>query len=83
MLDGMYVCAYTQPWRSDGILARLSPSRRKHGVDFADAGTVLHDEQAITISDEGSHEEARFVTLGMAHWADVSTRVRDEEAVRL
>jgi len=26
---------------------------------------VLHDEQAITISDEGSHVEDRFVTLGM------------------
>ena len=38
---------------------------RKHGVDFADAGTVLHDEQAITIPDEGSDEEDRFVTLGM------------------
>ena len=38
---------------------------RKHGIDFADAGTVLHDEQAITIQDEGSDEEERFVTLGM------------------
>jgi len=38
---------------------------RKHGVDFADAGTVLHDTQAITIPDEGSDEEDRFVTLGM------------------
>jgi len=38
---------------------------RKHGVDFADAGTLLHDEQAITISDEDSDEEDRFVTLGL------------------
>lgn len=38
---------------------------RKHGVDFADAGTVLHDEQAITIPDESSEGEDRFVTLGM------------------
>ena len=38
---------------------------RQHGVDFADAGTVLHDEQAITIHDEGSDDEDRFVTLGM------------------
>jgi uncharacterized DUF497 family protein len=37
---------------------------RKHGVDFADAGTVLYDEEAITIPDEGSDEEDRFVTLG-------------------
>ena len=40
-------------------------NRRKHGVDFADAGTVLHDEHAITISDNSSDEEDRFVTLGM------------------
>ena len=40
-------------------------NRRKHGVDLADAGTVLHDEQAITIPDEGSDDEDRFVTLGM------------------
>jgi uncharacterized DUF497 family protein len=38
---------------------------RKHGVDFADAGTVLHDEQAITIPHEGADAEERFVTLGM------------------
>ena len=37
----------------------------KHGVDFADAGTVLHDEQAITIPDESSDAEDRFITLGM------------------
>ena len=38
---------------------------RKHDVDFADAATVLHDEHAITIRDEGSDEEDRFVTLGV------------------
>ena len=37
---------------------------RKHDVDFADAATVLHDDRAITIPDEGSDEE-RFVTIGM------------------
>ena len=36
---------------------------KKHGVDFADAATVLHDEQAITIrADEGIEE--RDVTIG-------------------
>ena len=48
-------------WDSRKAVANL----RKHGVDFADAGTVLYDEQAVTISDEGSNEEDRFVTLGM------------------
>ncbi len=37
---------------------------RKHGVDFADAATVLYDDRAITIADERSDEE-RFVTIGM------------------
>ena len=37
---------------------------KKHGVDFADAVTVLHDEQAITIRDDEGDEE-RFVTIGM------------------
>ena len=37
---------------------------RKHGVDFADAGTVLHDHRAITIPDEESAED-RFVTVGL------------------
>ena len=38
---------------------------RKHGIDFADAGTVLHDERAITIRDENPEDEDRFITLGM------------------
>ena len=37
---------------------------RKHGVDFADAGTVLHDDHAITIP-EGESGEERFVTTGL------------------
>jgi uncharacterized protein len=36
---------------------------RKHDVDFADAGTVLHDHRAITIPDEESGD--RFVTVGL------------------
>jgi hypothetical protein len=44
---------------------KATANLRKHGVDFADAGTVLHDDQAITIPDEGTEEEDRFVTLGM------------------
>ncbi len=47
-------------WNKRKAVANL----RKHGVDFADAGTVLHDDHAITIPDEESGE-ARFVTTGM------------------
>ena len=44
---------------------KASANLRAHGVDFADAGTVFHDEQAITIADDGSDDEDRFITLGM------------------
>lgn len=37
---------------------------KKHGVDFADAATVLHDELALTIHVRHAREE-RFVTLGI------------------
>ncbi len=36
---------------------------KKHGIDFADAISVLEDESAITIPDEHADEE-RFVTIG-------------------
>ena len=37
---------------------------RKHGVDFADAVTVLTDDYALTIEDEPVDGERRFVTVG-------------------
>jgi uncharacterized DUF497 family protein len=37
---------------------------RKHGIDFADAVTVLADDLAITVPDQQSQED-RFVTLGV------------------
>jgi uncharacterized DUF497 family protein len=43
---------------------KASANLKKHGVDFADAATVLHDEQAITIRDDEAGEE-RYVTIGM------------------
>ena len=35
----------------------------KHGIDFADAATILQDELALTVTDV-DHNEDRFVTLG-------------------
>lgn len=43
---------------------------RKHGIDFADAATALHDEQAVTIPDTDT-DERRFVTLA----ADAQGRI--------
>jgi uncharacterized DUF497 family protein len=45
----------------DAEKARLN--LRKHGVDFADAATALHDDIAITILDDDPDEQ-RFVTVG-------------------
>jgi uncharacterized protein len=43
---------------------KAAANLKKHGVDFADAVTVLHDEQAITVRDDEADEE-RYVTIGM------------------
>ena len=43
---------------------KAAANLKKHGVDFADAATVLHDEGAITVRDDEADEE-RYVTIGM------------------
>ena len=46
-------------WDAEKAAANL----RKHGVDFADAETALHDEMALTRPDDDP-EGRRFATLG-------------------
>ena len=48
-------------WDSRKAAANL----RKHGIDFAEAVTVLEDEHAVTEPDVLIGEEPRHVTLGM------------------
>lgn len=38
---------------------------KKHGIDFADAATVLFDDLAITMFDDSVDEQERHVALGM------------------
>lgn len=38
---------------------------RKHGVRFADAVLVLEDDYALTMLDESSDDEERWLTLGL------------------
>ena len=45
-------------------IEKTETNRRKHGVDFADAVSVLEDPSALTLEDEREAEE-RFVTMGM------------------
>lgn len=47
-------------WDGDKAASNL----RSHGVDFADAATVLSDDMAITIMDD-SEDDERHVTLGL------------------
>ena len=43
---------------------KAAANLRKHGIDFADAATVLHDDRALTVRDDDAAEH-RFVSLGM------------------
>jgi len=60
----MYNCTYNIKveieWDSKKAISNL----KKHGIDFADAVTVLEDERAMTISEDYPDEE-RFITIGM------------------
>ena len=47
-------------WDDDKAAANVE----KHGVDFADAVSVLSDDMALTARDSDAAEE-RYVTLGM------------------
>jgi hypothetical protein len=49
---------------------KAASNRRKHGVSFADACSVLEDTAALTIADE-AHEEERWITIGMDSLARV------------
>lgn len=45
--------------------AKAKSNLDKHEIDFADAVRVLADEFALTLFDDDSDEEDRFVTMGM------------------
>jgi hypothetical protein len=45
--------------------AKARSNLRKHGVDFADATTAVEDQSALTMRDEASADEDRWITLGV------------------
>ena len=60
-------------------------SNEKHGVSFAEAGTVFGDDLAITVPDpDHSNDEDRFITIGwskrrrllMVSYTDRGNRIR-------
>lgn len=46
---------------------KAAANLRSHSVSFAEAATVLEDDYALTREDPVSHEEPRFVTLGLSN----------------
>jgi len=44
--------------------SKARANRRDHGIDFADAVSVLEDPKALTIMDDEEADEERFVTIG-------------------
>lgn len=59
----MHACTYPWPVDLEWDPKQAATNLLKHGIDFADAATVLHDDHAITILDEVRGEE-RFISLG-------------------
>jgi uncharacterized DUF497 family protein len=64
ILDCMYYCAYYLMVEFEWDIKKSLSNLKKHGIDFADALSVLEDERAITITEEHSDED-RFITIGM------------------
>ncbi len=60
----MHICAYTLSVSFEWDPVKAMANRRKHGVDFADAATVLEDDLALTIRDDTRDEEERWITMG-------------------
>jgi len=57
-----------------------------HGVTFAEAGTVLEDDFAITRENRQAADDDRFVTLGLSDRGDLLVVVyayRDPDIIRV
>lgn len=60
----MYKCTYNITMEIEWDSKKAISNLKKHGIDLADAVTVLEDERAITISEDYPEEE-RCITIGM------------------
>lgn len=59
---------------------------RKHGVSFEEAATVIQAAMTVTIEDDASTDEQRFVTIGVSVKLRVLMVVhtyREEEEIRI
>ncbi len=64
ILDSMHNCAYNLKVEFEWDCEKAILNLKKHGVDFADAVSVLEDERAVTVPYDYPDEE-RFITIGM------------------
>lgn len=65
-LDAADVCPYICTVELHWDPRKAADNLRAHGVSFAEAGTVLTDDHALTREDPDALGEQRFVTLGMS-----------------
>ncbi len=61
----MHTCAYNRLVGYQWDRNKSTSNRRKHGIQFADATSVFEDEFAITIQDEDTTDEDRYITVGL------------------
>jgi len=66
--------------------AKAAGNLRKHGVSFEEAATVLLDPVALAREDDSSHDEPRWVIVGVSERARLLTVVyamRGADRIRL
>jgi hypothetical protein len=63
-LANAYVCAYDAEVSFEWDEVKATSNLRKHRIEFADAVAVFDDGSAVTIPDEDSEDEERWVTIG-------------------
>jgi len=67
----MHKCALIEVVGFEWDAGKAGTNLRKHRVDFADAATAVEDPFALTMRDESSENEERWITLGMAVTGDL------------
>jgi uncharacterized DUF497 family protein len=59
-----YGCAYHDDVSFEWDPAKARANADKHRIEFADAVAVFDDGSAVTIADDDSEDEERWVTIG-------------------
>lgn len=59
---------YVVQWRVDITWdpIKADTNLKKHGISFEEAATVIQSAMTVTIEDDASDDEQRFITIGMS-----------------